>query len=99
MKRQIELYRAERDAKRTERAKKELERQRNVIKAAQTQKKRLSRLRCLRLKMLLTSHYTNAQNVQCSIKPAVLIHQLSIWVGEGQSSSPTHYLFGHPINK
>lgn len=39
MKRQIELYRAERDAKRTERAKKELERQRNVIKAAQTQKK------------------------------------------------------------
>ena len=39
MKRQLELYRAERDAKRTERAKKELERQRNVIKAAQTQKK------------------------------------------------------------
>lgn len=39
MKHQIELYRAERDAKRTERAKKELERQRNFIKAAQTQKK------------------------------------------------------------
>ena len=37
MKRQIELYRTERDAKRAERAKKELERQRNAGKASQKQ--------------------------------------------------------------